>query len=355
MSYDLVLWQPAKPLTAKAAAAVYASLPQTDALDETPAIARAYAELVARWAELADADDEDSTPWAAKIERSPRHLALAMSFSYVDEVLDDILAIAKKHGLDAYDPQKRSVVSASAPTKAKAPAPAKDARLTPKQIVQGLRDTMTPILAKHGFAPATDHRSSFVAFARSAKKGVEQRLMFQSGHARNEARLWFAVVNDDVAKLLEPHWPWPRPPWAVDAQLLGYYRDPDGRITKRPEILKRFEFEVCHADCLAKASKQFDADITEYGVPALDALDTTKNLDGFFNGDPSSILMQYVHEYTASRFVAVALGALTGRADLADVISRARAVTTKRASDWHSATKPIPEAFDALVRALPTR
>ncbi len=357
MSYDLALWKPLRPLSEAEADAAYRALGAKkakgeSALASSPAVGRAYAKLVVKWVELDDADDPDETPWAARIDRDERHLLLPISRSFLGDVLDDILAIARDAGLDVWDPQTRNqhLASAPAPKPKKKTAP-RDARLSPAQMKIGLADAMAPRMAKHGFAPTKDWRSGFVAFARTAKKGIEQRIMFQTGHARNEARLWFGVDAAEVSALLAPTWPWPEPPYAVDAQVLGYYRDPDGRITKNPEVLRRFEYDVCHAACIARASSRFAKDVSEYALPALAALDSVKKLDTFFNADPTSLLPQYVNEYTKSRFVALALATLTGRTDRKAVVTRGRAVMAKKAYDWHSATKPVPAAYEGLARA----
>ena len=47
------------------------------------------------------------------IERRPHAVVLNLSFSRVDEVAHAIEQLAKKHGLDVYDPQARKLIRAT--------------------------------------------------------------------------------------------------------------------------------------------------------------------------------------------------------------------------------------------------
>ena len=366
MSYDLSIFAQASVLADRDIGKIHAALCEGGrdaAIDRSPkskrAVAATHAALVKRWPELADADDPDETPWAARIDRGTYHLVVPMSGSFVDDVLPEILAIAAKTGLDVFDPQTKTLHRPLDPRSKRVAIPTGHVRLKPAQIQAGLREGLTPAMATHGFAPSTDRLASFVAWERTPRKGLTQSIMLQTGYSPTASRLWIRVHLDEVAGVLAPDgpssrtWPFAGPPDVVRCELLGFYRDADGGVKKHPWALRRLEYDVCHADCLAQAVPKLATDVEERALPALEALSTVRRLDAIYN-EPGAIKLQYLQEYAQSRFVAVALATLAKRKDRANVVAAARAVVESAVKRGvaRDAVKPVGKAFDALVKQL---
>lgn len=356
MSYDLSLFVPTAGFEVRDGARLHAALCEgkpaaqlARTAQSKRALSGLYRALTKRWPELDDAEDPDDTPWTVRIDRGDHHILLTMSFSWVEDVLPVILELARKAGVDVFDPQTQKRHRPSDPKPA-APAKKTPTKLKPSQIVAGLREGLGPAMTKLGFAPAKDRLSSFVAWERKTKGGVAA-VMVQTGYSPRDARLWIRVHLDELARGLAPSWPFAAPPDVVRCELLGFYRDDDGGVKENPWALERLEYEVCHDDCLAKALPKLAKDVKEHALPALDALATPKQLDAIFNA-PGSIKLGYLQEYVESRFVAAALAGITKRKDRAEIFAQGRRFmrdAMKRKVD-HGATKPVDTAFDALVK-----
>ncbi|MBI3206611.1 MAG: hypothetical protein HYZ29_34050 [Myxococcales bacterium] len=318
MSYDIVLWCPARPLSKAARVQAYRDLANAP-LSTTAGVARAHAALVRAFPTLDD--DPDGSPWAAAIERGPRWLVLPMSRSFVEETLPRVLAIAAKAGLHVFDPQTGAEHAPGAPP---ATGTAKPNKPTRPQAETRLAAALAPVAKKHGFSPVAAPPRGFVAFAREPAEGVRQWLMIQTGHSPTSARLWIRVAVTAIEQALAGAWPFEEGPYAINCELLAWYRDPDGRVKKRPEMLRHLAYEISPDECLAKATRAFTRDIAKYAVPALDALGTIAALDAAYNGDPASIRGRYLNGFEESAFVAVALAHLAGRKDRARVVAAGR-------------------------------
>ncbi len=245
-----------------------------------------------------------------------------MSRSFVEDVIPRVRAIAAKAGLHVFDPQTGVEYAPVAPA---ATGGAKPKKLTRRQAETRLTAALAPVAKQHGFAPVAAPPRGFVAFAREPAAGVRQWLMIQTGHSPTSARLWVRVAVTALEEALDGAWPFEGSPYAINCELLAWYRDPDGRITKRPEMLRHLDYEVCHDECLAKATRAFARDIAKYAVPALDALDTIAALDAAYNGDPASLRGRYLNGFEESAFVAAALAHLALRKDGARVVAAGRA------------------------------
>lgn len=335
MSYDLVLWCPARPLSKTARVRAYQDLANAP-LATTAGVARAHAALVRAFSSLDD--DPDGSPWAAAIERGPRWIVLPMSRSFVEETLLRVLAIAAKSGLHVFDPQTGAEHAPGAPVTTGA---AKPKKLTRREAETRLAAALAPAAKKHGFSPVAAPPRGFVAFAREPAKGVRQWLMFQTGHSPTSARLWIRVAATALEEALAGAWPFEEGPYAINCELLAWYRDPDGRVKKRPEMLRHLSYEVCHDECVAKAARAFARDIAKYAVPALEALGTVAALDAAYNGDPASIRGRYLNGFEESAFVAVALAHLAERKDRARVAAAGRACLKGRPQ--------VAKAYEALA------
>jgi len=109
MSYDLAVWEGPQPKNDKAAGEMFLQL--TEQADPTtpptPAIKAYVLELLERWPDITDNDDEDS-PWSdgPLIANAMGPLFhFGMVYSKCGEGSEYAVEVAARHGLVCFDPQ----------------------------------------------------------------------------------------------------------------------------------------------------------------------------------------------------------------------------------------------------------
>ena len=108
MSYDLAVWEGARPSSDAEAARMFETMLERNANREPAPSIRNYVEaLLARYPDLDD-DNEDETPWsdAPLIDNAAGSIIhFAMVYSMAEEASAFAAALAKRHGLVCFDPQ----------------------------------------------------------------------------------------------------------------------------------------------------------------------------------------------------------------------------------------------------------
>ena len=176
MSFDLAVFR-AKRAEADPAA-IYKDLcggavARTRALAKLETSKRAAAFYAALMKPFKELDDDDESPFAAKIERADTHVIMNISYSRVDEVTAAVHELATKHDLDVFDPQGNKLRRAKEPLP---PAPPK--KLTPAAAVKLFIEKLTPKLAALGFTPVAKEKHRW---GRETKDGVVQHVGMNLG------------------------------------------------------------------------------------------------------------------------------------------------------------------------------
>lgn len=118
MSYDLAVWEGARPVDDAAALTVfedfYDRFMRNRGLPPTPGITRYVEALVARWPDLSPEDeDEDGSPWAdgPLIDNASGPLLyFGMVFSKYQEAAPFAVDLARTLGLTCFDPQDQRML-----------------------------------------------------------------------------------------------------------------------------------------------------------------------------------------------------------------------------------------------------
>ena len=112
MSFDLAVWFAPKRIGNEEAGELYVRLcdGDTSGVLPHPAVDEVYAELTARYPEIAPFppeknDEHDSSPWSCKLDHSPGHVILSCVWPRATEVGRLVQNLARQHGLASYDPQ----------------------------------------------------------------------------------------------------------------------------------------------------------------------------------------------------------------------------------------------------------
>jgi hypothetical protein len=116
MSYNLAVWEGARPKTDADALGVFNELmdKQQSRAPAPPTTAiRQYVEaLLARWPDLGD-DDENETPWSdgPLINNATGPIFyFGVVFSAAEEAVTFAASLARKHGLVCFDPQSGTLL-----------------------------------------------------------------------------------------------------------------------------------------------------------------------------------------------------------------------------------------------------
>lgn len=115
MSFDLFVCDPTGPTTDDEIRALYEATAAEDYeapdADDSPRIAKFLAALSARFPALEDLGDDavDTSPWATTPERGDRWIAMCLTWSAGDDVIEWIANLAEEHGLVLLDPQDGTV------------------------------------------------------------------------------------------------------------------------------------------------------------------------------------------------------------------------------------------------------
>jgi hypothetical protein len=112
MTYDLLVWK--SPVVsdqdvARAMVDVWLA-DERGPFEASGDVSRFYDALLAKYPPLESLtqelhDTSRSSPWAQTPERSDRVVAMSFVWSVPGEVIDDVFALAREHGLVLYDPQ----------------------------------------------------------------------------------------------------------------------------------------------------------------------------------------------------------------------------------------------------------
>ncbi len=111
MSYDLAFWfEEARP-TLEHAADVYDRITdgETGVVQPAAQLDAFYEAVITTFGDLTTLEDADSVPWSDPVERTPESVITTISFARWKAVVPDLLALAEKHGVIAFDPQRESV------------------------------------------------------------------------------------------------------------------------------------------------------------------------------------------------------------------------------------------------------
>ena len=117
MTFDLAVWEGARPESDKAASVVFEQLMdrlEAGAFDAEPSPRiRAYVEaLLSRWPDITEDSGADS-PWADApliANASGEAIYFAMVWSRADEAAEFAALLAERHGLVCYDPQSERLL-----------------------------------------------------------------------------------------------------------------------------------------------------------------------------------------------------------------------------------------------------
>ena len=112
MSYDLAVWHTNHRLTNEEAIKLYHQLCDSviTGVEPHPGIEAFYIELTSMHPEIDDVpedriDDMDYCPWSIAFDHSPGHVIVSCVWPKADYVDGLIRILARKHGLDVFDPQ----------------------------------------------------------------------------------------------------------------------------------------------------------------------------------------------------------------------------------------------------------
>jgi hypothetical protein len=113
MSYDLIVWKGPVTSSEDEARALVDRWHNDESGTFEPSrdVSRFYDALMQRYPALESFSDEElrsaarPTYWAVTPERSDRIVDMSFSWSVPGEVIDDVMALARDHGLVLYDPQ----------------------------------------------------------------------------------------------------------------------------------------------------------------------------------------------------------------------------------------------------------
>ena len=116
MSCDFGVWFPHQRLSDEEAGKLYAQLSKglTVGVAAHPAVKAFYAELTAKYPEIADIpadqiEDKNLCPWSGAMNKSAGHVIMYCEWPRAEYVANMIKSLASKHGLAFYDPQSLRV------------------------------------------------------------------------------------------------------------------------------------------------------------------------------------------------------------------------------------------------------
>jgi len=114
MSFDLAVWRSDGFLGNEEAGEIYRRLCGSDTIscDDDLQINAFYAEVTGRYPEIDTVPEDyvDGSPWACALDRSGRHVLMAIVPSRASELVAVVAALARKHQLLCFDPQNGIVL-----------------------------------------------------------------------------------------------------------------------------------------------------------------------------------------------------------------------------------------------------
>jgi hypothetical protein len=110
MSFDLAFWYEREPSSPEQAAKIYDQLTDEEhgVVEQNPALGEFYQEVIATYGDLTEGGTED-TPWTSGVYRNEECVLTPIAWSRCKEVAPVLAAMATRHGLTTYDPQKCTV------------------------------------------------------------------------------------------------------------------------------------------------------------------------------------------------------------------------------------------------------
>jgi hypothetical protein len=113
MSFDLALWSEPEAISAAEAQAKYDGVTGGDPAPSDPPVATFVEQLTARYPQIDDVDEDglENCPWSCAFDYSDGVCIINMRWSDVDEILPEVVALAKSCGLLCYDPQNGRILT----------------------------------------------------------------------------------------------------------------------------------------------------------------------------------------------------------------------------------------------------
>ncbi|MFE5113528.1 hypothetical protein [Streptomyces sp. NPDC056663] len=119
MSFDLYVWHEPMPITAERALFVCQSLAAGDDSVVQPDLRNLALmdDLLVGFPDPDDPDDDeiDDIAWSVSPDANEHRLILAVGWSRAENFSRAVFALAQKHGLTCFDPQRKEVHNPSAP------------------------------------------------------------------------------------------------------------------------------------------------------------------------------------------------------------------------------------------------
>ena len=112
MSFDLGFWYEDVPSAPERAAAIYERLTDGEegVVPSASAVNDFFVEVIATFEDMTEENMEES-PWTSPLYQTPECVVASLAYSTSGDVAPVLLELASKHGLTAYDPQNREVLS----------------------------------------------------------------------------------------------------------------------------------------------------------------------------------------------------------------------------------------------------
>lgn len=113
MSFDLAVWNEPERISAEQAQAKYDSVQGGDTGPDDSAVARFVERLTARHPQIDDVDEDelDTCPWTCAFDYSDGACIMNLRWSDVEELVPEIVDLAKDCRLLCYDPQNGSILT----------------------------------------------------------------------------------------------------------------------------------------------------------------------------------------------------------------------------------------------------
>lgn len=282
MSYDLGVFKTASPLSVDEVAALYESICSrrgtsvaTPGLLADRSVDAFYRELIARYPEL---DDDEESPFACAIDHEDRWVVMSLSLSRADEVAAFVEQAALAAGLDTYDPQLSRLLSAH--DKAAKPRTAQAPALPQREGIKRLVERIAPAFRSMGFEAKA--RGAGRTWARTTPSGVVHRIGLNLGCP--EARLEIEFSTTSAAALVNQVLPECKGNLPGDLLSTYWFRGyiPDRPWTTPKEDAK-FDFAICHQECVAKSALSMPSVVRDYALPLFDRMSTPEALDAMFD------------------------------------------------------------------------
>lgn len=312
MSYDVAIWKSAKPLDSKTAIEVYGALGDApERLEKTPALKKFHVALLKRFPALSE-DNDDECPWAGEVELGDHFVLAPMSFSWVSDALFEIRALALKHGLDVFDPQKKKVLE---PLDPKAKADPKK-RLKADVAVPMLCRGLALPLKKLGFEATKREGVTGSVFVRKAKHATQELAFINLGGPDVDVHM--GLRFPEVSAIIDPilaDWTPPRGSVASFARGATIGAGAIYIALDMPQRRKYFTgHDICHQECVDKSIRAIPTALKRHTLPLFDELDTIVKVDAYLHQGVDHFMR--AHDWDELPVPALAVAKLAKRKDM---------------------------------------